>query len=98
MAPRQLLHLPPRPLPVDLPPTQGHPIGVHPRHLFREHDQAWQDEVDYEAVSVNVDPDDIPRLREKIDAMMWHESSMADMREAIRGIKVGAGLGKGGGR
>lgn len=53
--------------------------------------------MDYEAISVNMDPDDIPRLREKINAMMWHDSSMADMREAMRGIKVGAVLGNGGG-
>ncbi|CAI5496692.1 unnamed protein product [Closterium sp. Naga37s-1] len=75
-----LLHLPARPLPVDQPPLQGRSgwvwviqvnealiSGCIPVTFFRDHDNPWDDELDYSSFSINIDPDDIASLRSRLD-------------------------------
>ncbi|CAI5466788.1 unnamed protein product [Closterium sp. Yama58-4] len=41
--------------------------GCIPVTFFREHDNPWQDTLNYDAFSVNIDPDDVPRMRERLE-------------------------------
>ncbi|GJP33812.1 hypothetical protein CLOM_g18321 [Closterium sp. NIES-68] len=43
--------------------------GCIPVTFFREHDNPWADELDYSTVSVNMDPDELHTLKERLDAV-----------------------------
>ncbi|CAI5511667.1 unnamed protein product [Closterium sp. Naga37s-1] len=41
--------------------------GCIPVTFFRDHDNPWDDEVDYSSFSINIDPDDIASLRSRLE-------------------------------
>ncbi|CAI5474989.1 unnamed protein product [Closterium sp. Yama58-4] len=41
--------------------------GCIPVTFFRDHDNPWDDELDYSAFSINIDPDDIASLRYRLE-------------------------------
>ncbi|CAI5966424.1 unnamed protein product [Closterium sp. NIES-65] len=43
--------------------------GCIPVTFFRGHDNPWDDELDYSTVSVNIDPDELHTLKERLDAV-----------------------------
>ncbi|CAI5534002.1 unnamed protein product [Closterium sp. Naga37s-1] len=43
--------------------------GCIPVTFFRGHDNPWGDELDYSTVSVNIDPDQLHTLKERLDAV-----------------------------
>ncbi|CAI5532040.1 unnamed protein product [Closterium sp. Naga37s-1] len=43
--------------------------GCIPVTFFRGHDNPWDDELDYSTVSVNIDPDQLHTLKERLDAV-----------------------------
>ena len=55
----------------------------------RFHDEPWEDEIDYDAIRVNIDPDDVAGLEEKVEEVMGQEGRMEAMLKAISAIKVG---------
>ena len=59
----------------------------------RFHDEPWEDEIDYGAIRVNIDPDDVARLEEKVEEVMGQEGRMEAMLKAIGAVKVGIRVG-----
>ncbi|CAI5521920.1 unnamed protein product [Closterium sp. Naga37s-1] len=41
--------------------------GCIPVTFFREHDNPWHDTLNYDAFSVNIDPDDVPSMRARLE-------------------------------
>ncbi|CAI5532039.1 unnamed protein product [Closterium sp. Naga37s-1] len=41
--------------------------GCIPVTFFRDHDNPWDDELDYSSFSINIDPDDIASLRSRLE-------------------------------
>ena len=59
----------------------------------RYQDEPWEDEIDYDAIRMNIDPDDVARLEEKVEEVMGQEGRMEAMLKAISAVKVGIRVG-----
>ena len=55
----------------------------------RFHDEPWEDEIEYDAIRLNIDPDDVAGLEGKVEEVMGQEGRMEAMLKAINAIKVG---------
>ncbi|GJP44110.1 hypothetical protein CLOM_g3514 [Closterium sp. NIES-68] len=53
--------------------------GCIPVTFFREHDNPWQDTLNYESFSINIDPDDVPSLKERL--------AKADVPQLQKGVQ-----------
>ncbi|CAI5964621.1 unnamed protein product [Closterium sp. NIES-64] len=63
--------------------------GCIPVTFFREHDNPWQDELEYSSFSINIDPDNIWQLKERIDAVRNQPELLQRMQKNVVGVQVG---------
>ncbi|GJP33811.1 hypothetical protein CLOM_g18320 [Closterium sp. NIES-68] len=61
--------------------------GCIPVTFFREHDNPWGDELEYSSFSINVDPDNIWQLKERIDAVKNQPELVQRMQKNIIGVQ-----------
>ncbi|CAI7860728.1 unnamed protein product [Closterium sp. NIES-53] len=57
--------------------------GCIPVTFFREHDNPWQDELEYSSFSINIDPDNIWQLKERIDAVRNQPELLQRMQKNV---------------
>lgn len=48
----------------------------------------WQDEVDYEAFSINIDPDDIPQLKSRMDRVFATSGAIETLQRGVKEVQV----------
>eukprot|EP00850_Spirogloea_muscicola_P004938 SM000022S07152 [mRNA] locus=s22:212984:214534:+ [translate_table: standard] len=61
--------------------------GCIPVTFFREHDNPWQDELDYAKVSINIDPDHIFTLKDRLDAILRKPARLRAMQRSLAAIQ-----------
>ena len=69
-----------------------HSISI-PITFTHANDEPWEDEIDYDSIRVNIDPDDAASLQQRLEEVMEQEGRMEEMRSAIHAVKVGGELG-----
>ncbi|GJP31276.1 hypothetical protein CLOM_g10571 [Closterium sp. NIES-68] len=62
--------------------------GCIPVTFFRDHDNPWQDALDYSLFSINVDPDDIPSLVERLDAVLRNPRRLLRLQRNVHRVQA----------
>eukprot|EP00850_Spirogloea_muscicola_P002286 SM000008S22375 [mRNA] locus=s8:1378949:1381162:+ [translate_table: standard] len=61
--------------------------GCIPVTSFREHDQPWQDEIDYSSFSLNIDPGEITTTPHRINGILADETAFRAMQQALAKVQ-----------
>ncbi|CAI5509728.1 unnamed protein product, partial [Closterium sp. Naga37s-1] len=61
--------------------------GCIPVTFFRDNDNPWQDVLDYSRFSMNVDPDDIPSLSDRLHALLRSPPLLLRLQHNVRAVQ-----------
>lgn len=55
------------------------------------YDEPWDDEIDYDTIRVDIDPDDVANLQQRPEEIVNEEGRIEEMQRAIIAVQVGRG-------